>query len=76
VFQPHTEILANEFNLPAYDINNPWSARYYIGSGSLVYSSPLGPISLSANYYEARENQWSFLFNFGYLIYNKRFLKK
>jgi len=76
VFQPYTEILANEFNLPFYDINNAWSTRYYIGSGSLVYNSPLGPISLSANYYEARENQWSFLFNFGYLIYNKRFLKK
>jgi NTE family protein len=76
VFQPHTEILANEFNLPSYDIYNAWSKRYYIGSGSLVYSSPLGPVSLSANYYEARENKWSFLFNFGYLIYNERFLKK
>lgn len=76
VFQPYTEILANEFNLAFYDINNAWSTRYYIASGSLVYNSPLGPVSLSVNYYEARENQWSFLFNFGYLIYNKRFLKK
>lgn len=76
VFQPYTEILANEFNLSYYDINNAWSSRYYIASGSLVYNSPLGPISLSGNYYEARENKWSFLFNFGYLIYNKRFLKK
>jgi len=76
VFQPYTQILANEFNLAFYDINNAWSKRYYTGSGSLVYNSPLGPISISANYYEARENHWSFLFNFGYLIYNKRFLKK
>lgn len=76
VFQPYTQILANEFNLSFYDINNAWSTRYYVGSGSLVYNSPLGPLSLSVNYYEARANHWSFLFNFGYLIYNKRFLKK
>jgi NTE family protein len=44
----------------------------FIGAGALVYHSPLGPVSLNLNYYNKRENgPWSFLFNFGYTIFNK-----
>lgn len=43
----------------------------YIGSTALVYHSPLGPLSLSLNYYDQKERPWSFLFNFGYLIFNR-----
>lgn len=45
---------------------------YYIGSTSLVLHSPLGPVSLALNYYDLKEGgPWSFIFNFGYLIFNK-----
>lgn len=39
-------------------------------SAAVVMHSPLGPVSLSANYYDRREEPWSVLFNFGYLLYN------
>jgi NTE family protein len=43
---------------------------YTLGSGSLVYHSPIGPVSLSANYYEQKEKPWSVLFNLGFIISN------
>jgi NTE family protein len=48
----------------------PWRP-YFMGSTSLVFHSPLGPISVSANYYERKEEPWSLLFNFGYIIFNR-----
>lgn len=46
--------------------------RYYIGAAALVYHSPLGPLSLNLNYYSNNSNRpWSFLFNFGYTIFNR-----
>ena len=39
---------------------------------ALVYSSPLGPLSLSVNYYDQYENPFSFLFHFGYIIFNRK----
>ncbi len=38
---------------------------------SLVYHSPLGPISLMVNYYDDTENQFGVLFHVGYLLFNK-----
>ena len=43
---------------------------YTLGSGTLVYHSPIGPVSLSANYYEQKENPWSIFFNLGFIISN------
>ena len=43
----------------------------YMGSGALVLHSPIGPLSLTANYYDLKEDKWSFVFNFGYLIFNR-----
>ncbi len=49
----------------------------YIGAGALVFHSPLGPVSLNLNYYDKREDSpWSFLFNFGYTIFNKSVYQK
>ncbi len=45
-----------------------------VGSASVVFHSVLGPVSLSANYYDAQVDtgQFGILFNIGFLIYNKR----
>ncbi len=52
--------------------SDPAESRYFIGSSTLVYHSPLGPVSLNLNYYDNREEgPWSFFFNFGYTIFNK-----
>jgi NTE family protein len=52
--------------VPASDIYR----TYTVGSGTLVYHSPIGPVSLSANYYEQKEKPWSILFNLGFIISN------
>lgn len=47
--------------------------RSVILSGVGVYHSPVGPLSISVNYYpENVSNPVSFMFNFGYLIFNDR----
>ncbi len=49
--------------------------KYYIGSGTAVYDSPLGPISLSLNYFKGKEEPFSLLFNFGYILHNDKSLE-
>jgi NTE family protein len=44
----------------------------YMGSGALVYDSPIGPISLSGNYYQREKKPWSVIFTLGYIIFNRR----
>jgi len=53
-------------SIPISDLDR----TYTLGSGSLVYHSPIGPVSLSANYYEQKVNPWSILFNLGFIISN------
>ena len=42
-----------------------------MGSAALVLHSPIGPISFASNYYDLKETPWSFIFNFGYILFNK-----
>jgi NTE family protein len=42
---------------------------------SVVYHAPIGPISLSLNYYDDNENQLGVLFHIGFLLYNKHSLE-
>jgi NTE family protein len=43
-----------------------------MASTAAVYFSPVGPVSLSLNYFYGENEPWSFFFKFGYLIFNKR----
>lgn len=72
VFQPYKAIQKNSLNKAEY--GKPFNHRYYIGSGSLVFHSPLGPISISVGYYENKEQPWIFSFNLGYIIFNNKSL--
>jgi NTE family protein len=47
---------------------------YFAGTAGLVLHSPMGPISLSVNYYDDRQNQLGILLHVGYLLYNKHSL--
>ena len=49
----------------------PFSDRSYVFSSSIVYHSIIGPVSLSFNYYDRAVNNTSFMFNIGYIIFNK-----
>jgi len=71
VFQPVRGIVKEVDFTTRYE-NTLFDNRYYIGSMSTIYHSPVGPLSLSLNYYDVQRKPWALVFNFGYLLFNKR----
>jgi NTE family protein len=69
IFQPYEQIVQNEDLSVSY--GKPFSDRAYMGTGVLVWHSPLGPVSISANYYDKAVDQFTFFFNVGYVIFNR-----
>lgn len=74
LFQPFKEIKADNVNKAHY--GKEWQVQQFIFSAALVYNTPLGPIALNANFYDKFDEPWSFLFHFGYLIYNRKSLEQ
>lgn len=70
IFQPYLVIQKGFNNVPYYSV--PFLKRYLIGSGSLVGHTPIGPISFAINYYFQEKQPFTFLFHFGYIIFNKK----
>jgi len=70
VFQPYQALILNARNEQIFA--NKFVKRYYIASSSAVFHSPVGPISLSFNYYKDTEQPLSFIFNIGYIIFNPK----
>ncbi len=70
VFQPIRSILKTSDGKAEY--SEPFFYRYFSGLAALVYSSPIGPISFSMNYYEQPENPFTFFFHIGYIIFNRK----
>ena len=71
VFQPYQEILQNPDDFSAY-YGPEFSDRSYMASTAMVYNSPLGPVSVSVNYYDKTPDLFTINFNFGYIIFNRR----
>jgi NTE family protein len=71
LFQPYREILQNPDNFTAY-YGPEFADRAYMASTAMVYNSPLGPISVSVNYYDKMPDLFTINFNFGYIIFNRR----
>lgn len=70
-FLPYANIL--DVNKKAEFTNGLDSVtNHYIASAIIVFNSPLGPASFTTNYMDYRENKWSFLFNFNFLIFNRK----
>jgi NTE family protein len=44
---------------------------FFAGTAGLVFHSPIGPVSLSTNYYDDQENKLGVLLHVGYLLFNK-----
>lgn len=74
VFQPFQSMEQNPVTLKAR-YSEAFSKRYFLGTFGLVYHSPVGPVSLSVNYYDKTEKPFSVLFHFGYIIFNRRSLE-
>lgn len=51
------------------------SMMFFAGTAGLVYHSPIGPVSLSANYYDDEENRFGVLLHVGFLLFNKHSLE-
>ncbi len=48
----------------------------FLASTKLIFHSPIGPLALAVNYYDAKPNiPWSFSINYGYILFNRRFIK-
>ncbi len=69
-FQPHKEILKQNNYTASY--GKAYDKRYFIATSSLIYHSFIGPISMNLNYYDNNSNVFSFSFNIGYIIFNKK----
>lgn len=71
IFQPYREILENQDDYTAY-FGPLFGRRSYMASTALVYHSPIGPLSIVANYFDKFPETVTVNFNIGYLIFNKR----
>jgi NTE family protein len=71
-FQPWREIIRKD-DFTA-DYADKIKMPRFMASFALVFSSPIAPVSFSANFYDKQDNNWSFLFNVGYILFNKKAL--
>ena len=69
VYQPYQQIDSTGNQL-GYTV--PFLHRYFIGTAALVGHTPIGPISFSVNYYHKEKQPFTFLFHFGYIIFNRK----
>jgi len=70
VFQPYQYLTLNSRNEQIF--TKKFANRHYIASSAAIFHSPIGPISLSFNYYNDKEQPYSLIFNIGYIIFNPK----
>ncbi len=70
VFQPLRPIIAQADLHPTY--GKAFDGRVFMGTVAAVYSTPIGPVSLSLNWYDQKENPFSLMFHFGYILFNQK----
>ena len=73
VFQPVKTLIKTPDLKTVY--GNIFATQHYIATAAAVWNTPVGPMSLSVNYYDQITNPFSILFHFGYIIFNKRALE-
>ena len=76
IFQPYQAYIKQADGKVSY--GTPLADRFAILTGALLYETPVGPISFSANYYYNNpdispedEAPFTVLLNFGFIIFNK-----
>src|SRR5690554_1725054 len=70
IFQPYETIYSGEKGEAM--LSDEIKDQRYLGSFSAVYHTPLGPLSASINYFSDFDTEFSFLFHFGYILFNKK----
>lgn len=72
IFQPYRAIQQNPDLTASY---KKMIEQQYIANANIIYHTPVGPLSFSTNYYGKKKgNTFSFLFHFGYVLFNKKAL--
>lgn len=81
LFQPYEKINPTEENADAVaedvQYTSPFSRRSFTCMGALVWQTPVGPVSLSTNWYtaswyEKTPSKWYVQLGIGYLLFNKK----
>lgn len=70
VFQPYRAIEAGMRK--SVVMSGRFPKPSFIAEASAVWQTPIGPLSLSLNYYSQHINHYYFIFNFGYILFNKK----
>ena len=70
IFQPYEPIVRGE-NGHAL-IAPAFTQRYYVGSGSLIYQSPIGPLWFNLSYFDQQRQPWAWSVNFGYILFDQK----
>ncbi len=70
VFQPYEPFSRATDNTT--ELAPAFSERYYLGSGSLIYQSPLGPVWFNLSYFDGLREPWAWSLNFGYVLFNQK----
>lgn len=73
VLQPFNPIYETEQQKAKF--GKSFTGRAFMGMGALVFHTPLGPISLSTNFFDKEAESWSVVFSIGYLIFNRTALE-
>jgi len=71
-FQPYRELLVTEDGSTSFSDNFPRGC--FMGDIAAVWQSPVGPVTLSASYYEKSPIKWFPQLNIGFLIYKPKAL--
>ncbi|MGI9544856.1 MAG: patatin-like phospholipase family protein [Cyclobacteriaceae bacterium] len=72
-FKPFKEFAEGQNQEP--DFNDSFKKLYLASTLGAVYHSPLGPMSLSMNYYDEPGQRFGVLLHLGYLMFNQRSLE-
>ena len=70
-FAPVREIIEAENYIAVYN-DEQFSRINFMGTGALVFHSALGPISISASYYEKSQTKVFAMLSFGYILFNRK----
>lgn len=70
VFQPYEPFDRTSSNAAGFVA--AFTDRHYLGSGSLIYQSPLGPLWFNMSYIDGLREPWAWSLNFGYILFNQK----
>jgi len=73
LFLPYKKIVEKPDKTAGY--SRAFSDYHTMLGASIVYHTVLGPASLSLNYFEKRNKNLYFLFNFGFILFNQQGIK-